>query len=58
MGGKMTTATQTDSRRFNRSNDTSPEQLLDQLLLFAPVSAPGLACIFSEHHQMVGSREK
>lgn len=55
-GGKMSTATQTDAPRFNRSNGVSPEQLLDQLLIFEPVPAPFISLYLDARTNETGQR--
>src|ERR1043166_3305763 len=52
----MSTATQTDSWRFDRSSDVSPEQLLDQLLLFEPVPAPFISLYLDARTNESGQR--
>jgi peptide subunit release factor 1 (eRF1) len=52
----MSTATQTDSRRFDRSSDVSPEQLLDHLLLFEPVPAPFISLYLDARTNETGQR--
>ncbi len=52
----MSTATQTDSRQLDKSSDASPEQLLDQLLLFEPVPAPFISIYLDARTNETGQR--
>lgn len=55
-GSKMATATQKDNQHLDESNDVSPEQLLDQLLLFEPVSAPFISLYLDARTNENGQR--